>query len=514
VKDSVVRVFAGCRIYTLNPKCAIAEAIAVHNGKVLAVGSADEVRYAVGHDAEWTDMEGLTIVPGLIDSHNHLVHYGISATHYADLSGCRSVGELLKRLQHFREANPTSAWIIGERFDHELLAEGRWPTRRDLDRVSPEVPIVIVRLCLHALVANSAALEPVKGQLSHEQLETGLLTEDAMELIWSQIPEPSRRELESAALWAAREARRVGLTGVHVMLNDREEFDAFCSLRDRDRLPVRIYAVCPADMLDYLRKRGLRTGSGDEWLRIGGLKLFADGAMGARTAAMRQPFADCPDEKGVLFRNERDIAIALEEMQTYGFQACIHAIGDLAIECALEGIRQAQDTGNRGNILRHRIEHASQMADDLIEKMRRLNVIASVQPQFVVTDFWTYDRVGPERYRWSYPFKTMLDAGIMLAMGSDCPVERLSPIELVDRAVNREPRSLQERLTVEETLRAYTWGSAFAGFSDNQVGSIEPGKWADFTVLSDDVFALPSSQLASVRVEGTIVGGFLELDCC
>ena len=138
------------------------------------------------------------------------------------------------------------------------------------------------------------------------------------------------------------------------------------------------------------------------------------------------------------------------------------------------------------------------------------HLVVAVQPQFVVTDFWTYDRVGPERYRWSYPFKTMLDAGIVLAMGSDCPVERLSPIELVDRAVSREPRSLQERLTVEETLRAYTWGSAFAGFSDNQGGSIEPGKWADFTVLSDDVFALPSSQLASVRVEGTVVGGFLE----
>jgi len=510
VKDSSVRVFAGCRIYTFNPTHPVGEAVAVRDGKILAVGSADEIRCAAGPDAEWTDLGGRTVVPGFIDSHNHLVHFGISSTRYADLSGSRSVGEILDRLRRFREANPTSPWIIGERFDQELLAEGRWPTRYDLDNVSPDVPIVIVRLCLHALVANSAALEPIKGRLSPEQLETGLLTEDATELIWSQIPEPSRDELASAALWAMREARRAGLTGVHVMLNNQEEYNALMSIRDHGQLPVRVYAVCPVDMLDYLRKRGLRTGSGDEWLRIGGLKLFADGAMGARTAAMRQPFADDPDNKGMLFRNERDIANALEEMQTYGFQACIHAIGDLAIECALEGIRRAQDAGNRDNILRHRIEHASQMADDLIEQMRRLNVIACVQPQFVVTDFWTYERVGPERYRWSYPFKTMLDAGIMLAMGSDCPVERLSPIELLDRAVNREPRSLHERLTVEETLRAYTWGSAFAGFSENRLGSIEPGKWADFTVLSDDVFALPPLQLANVRVERTIVGGCLE----
>ncbi len=508
--NSSMRVFACHRIYTFNSKYPVVEAVAVRDGKIMAMGSADEVRDAVGPSAEWTDLGGRTVVPGLIDSHNHLIHFGISATRYADLSGCRSISELLDRLRRFREANPTSTWIIGERFDQELLAEGRWPTRHDLDNVSPDVPIVILRLCLHALVANSAALEPVKGRLSSEQLETGLLKEDATELIWSQIPDPSHDELVSAALWAMREARHAGLTGVHVMINSREEYDALQFLRDQGQLPVRVYAVCPMDMLDYLRKRGFRTGSGDEWLRIGGLKLFADGAMGARTAAMRQPFADDPNNKGVLFRNEHDIASALKEMQTCGFQACIHAIGDLAIECALEGIREAQDAGNQGNIFRHRIEHASQMAADLIEKMRRLKVVACVQPQFVVTDFWTHERVGPERYQWSYPFKTMLDAGIVIAMGSDCPVERLSPVELLDRAVNREPRSLQERLTVEETLHAYTWGSAFAGFFEDRVGSIEPGKCADFTVLLDDVFALPPSQLTNVRVEQAIVGGCLE----
>jgi hypothetical protein len=235
-----------------------------------------------------------------------------------------------------------------------------------------------------------------------------------------------------------------------------------------------------------------------------------DGSMGARTAALKEPYADDPGNSGMLFRNEHDVAELLHEMHARGFQASIHAIGDLAVECALKGIELAMDSGNEGNRLRHRIEHASQMSPRLVQQMARLKVVASVQPQFIITDFWTCRRVGAERYRWTYPFKTMLDAGITLAMGSDCPVERLNAVELIERAVNREPQSLTERLSVEETLRAYSLGSAYAGFDEATRGSLEIGKLADFTVFAEDVFEVEPSQLGSVRVEATAVGGRLE----
>lgn len=503
------RVFAGCRVYALDAAHTTGEALVTSDGRVTFVGGTDDARRIVRPDTEWVDLGGKTIIPGLVDSHNHLLHFGVSATRAADLSGSDSVAEIVERLRRFRETNLARPWLLGERFDHELLSDGRWPTRRDLDSVSREIPIMIARLCLHAIVANTAALEPVKGKLSPEQFNTGILAEDAAELIWSQVPEPTTDELSSAALWAMGEARRVGLTGVHAIVEGRDELGVLRSLHDRGQLSVRLYVPCPLSMLDVLRDQGLHTGSGDEWLRVGGLKFFVDGAMGARTAAMRQPFTDDPDNSGELFRNEREVADVLREIQPHGFQASIHAIGDRAVECSLEGIRQAAATGNPGNRLRHRVEHSSQMARDLVDQMARLKVIACVQPQFVLTDFWTHERVGPDRYGWSYPFKTMLEGGVTLAMGSDCPVERLDPIELLHRAVNREPRSLGERLTVEETIRAYSWGSAFAGFAENYTGCLEPGKLADFTVLSADPFSIPPSEIETIRVEATAIGGVI-----
>lgn len=498
------RVFANCRAYTLDAASTIAEAIVVRDGLIEAVGSVEDAR-RIAPDAEWVDLGGKTVVPGLIDSHNHLLHFGISATRSTDLSGCASIGELLDRLEGSRKAGPRAPWLLGQRFDQELL--GRWPTKADLDVVCPDSPAMITRLCLHALVANSAALAPVKSKLSREQFETGILTEDATDLIWSQVPEPTEEELRSAALWAMAEARRVGLTGVHCIIEGAQDLEVLRALHQERRLPVRLTVMCPFSMREQLTSEGLRAGSGDEWLRIGGLKVFMDGATGARTAAMREPFSDDPGNRGALFRSERELAEVLQDMQPHGFQASIHAIGDKAVECALEGIRLTAGHGNSGNVLRHRIEHASQMAGDLVKQMASMKVIAGVQPQFVITDFWTHERVGPERYRWSYPFKTMLDAGITLAMGSDCPVERLDPIELIARAVNREPRSLQERLSVEETLRAYSRGSAYAGFAEDALGSLEPGRFADFAVLSDDIFAVRPEEIAGVRAVATTVGG-------
>lgn len=505
------RVFTNCRVHTLDASNTVVDAIAVSQGRIVALGSQGAARFvddAKSSDTKVSvvDLGGRTVVPGLIDSHAHLIDYGLSSTRAADLSGCGSIREVQTRLRSFREANPLSDWLLGTRFDQELFEERRWITRRDLDEVSTDVPIMVSRLCLHAVVLNSKALEMIEGGLSLEQRETGLLAEDAAGLAWQQVPSPARHEHIRAAKWALLEARRVGLCGVHCVVESREDLDLLIDLDSLGPLPIRVQAMCPAWMLDNLQTRGIGPGAISEYLKIGPAKVFMDGSMGARTAAMREPYSDDPKNHGQLFRNERELAGVLERVQELGYQAGIHAIGDMAVECALAGIELAS-SGQIGNSNRHRIEHASQMSSASIREMARLGVIACVQPQFVITDFWTRERVGPERYRWSYPFRSMMDSGITLAMGSDCPVERLDPIELIDRAVNREPHSLAERLSVEEVLRCYTWGSAHSGFDESRLGSLEVGKLADFSVMSADPLAVPAEGLGALTVVESVVGG-------
>lgn len=503
------RVFANCLVHTLDPLNTKAEAIAVEGERIAAVGDLQDMRRLAGPDSEEIDLEGCAVVPGLTDAHTHLVHYGVSASRSADLSGSDSIEEVLRRLRLFRERNPHLPWLLGRGFDHELFEEGRWVTRADLDRVSAKVPVMITRLCLHALVANSAALKAVEGRLTAEQSRTGILTEDATGLVWEQVPEPTPSELEDAIVWALQDARRVGLSCVHSQISGDEDLRALRALRDRGALPVRVRAQCPVSMMPRLSADGMTTGWGDDRLRIGSMKLYADGAMGARTAAMKEPFTDDPGNSGMLLMTEADMVEALHEVQANRCQAAFHAIGDRALECVLNAIEMAAPEANPDNVLRHRVEHASQTSASVVETMARLNVPAVVQPQFVITDFWTPERVGPKRYPWSYAFRSMLDAGVTLAMGSDCPVERLDPIELISRAVNREPRSLAERLTVEQALRAYAHGGAYVGFADDRAGSIEPGKLADFAALYPDPFEIEQSRLGEVQVRYNVIGGSL-----
>lgn len=503
----VDRIYTNCRVYTLDQGRPRAEAVAISGERIVAVGSAGDVPALAGPQSQVIDLERRTLVPGLTDAHNHLIHYGVSATTSADLSGSASIDEVLSRLRTFRAENPEMRWLLGHRFDQELFAERRWITRADLDRISPNVPIMVSRLCLHAIVVNSAALYAVKRKLSADQRKTGILTEDATGLIWDRIPPPTDAELEDAVLWATSDARRVGLADVHCQISDEQDLRVLRKLHAEGRLPIRVRVQCPYRMLDYLTSEGLRTGSGDDWLRIGSIKLYMDGGMGARTAAMKESFSDDQGNCGELLMDEHELTDALRVIQEHECQAAIHAIGDRAVECALAGIEAAIALGNAGNRLRHRIEHASQVNEELLSRMAALSVPAVVQPQFVITDFWTYERVGRQRYRWSNAFRSMLDAGIVIAMGSDCPVERLDPIELLERAVNREPRSLAQRLSVEEVIRAYSYGSAYVGFAESSRGTIREGMLADMCVLSDDPFEMDPARLNELSVERCIVGG-------
>lgn len=501
------KVFVNGHIYTLDSAGTVAEAIAVSNGRIQAVGTTQDIRAMAGPGVEEVDLAGQPVIPGCIDTHCHMIMHGSACTRSADLTDCRSIAELQRRLRDHREKNPNATCLVGERFDQEIFAEGRWVTRQDLDKVSKDIPIVVARLCYHAVVANTAALAPSKDRLSGEQWQTGILTEDDCDLAWAQIPDCTPDELEKAALYALNDARSAGITSVNTGIDSLEELQLLRRLNEQGRLPIRVRFQWPYRLMDKLVQDGLSTTSGDDFLRVGAIKIFMDGSMGARTCAMCEEFADDPGNCGMLFRTDDELAEMLVEIQRHNNQAAIHTIGDLAISQAISGIEKAMPHGNAGNNRRHRLEHVAQMSPEIINDMVRLNVMASVQPQFIITDFWTRERVGPERYQFIYPFKSMLDAGIIFGMGSDCPVERLSAAELIHRAVNRDDTSQNECLTVEQAIRLYTNGSSYICFEEKDKGSLETGKLADFVVLSEDPFEVDKSCLGSIRPVNTVVGG-------
>ncbi|MDI6828403.1 MAG: amidohydrolase family protein, partial [Armatimonadota bacterium] len=286
------------------------------------------------------------------------------------------------------------------------------------------------------------------------------------------------------------------------------ELDAVRHIHQQGRLPIRFYVQPGYGMLDSLLDEGLKTGDGNEMLRMGAIKIFADGSMGARTAALTEDFADDPGNRGILLHSDEELTEMVRKVHKSGWQVAIHAIGDRAVEQAINAIETAlRETGEDNRTRRHRIEHASLLNEDLIFRMADLHILASVQPQFIITDFWTINRVGPERYRWAYPFRTLLQSGVPLSLGSDCPVENLDAFELIYRAVTRDDFSQSECLTVEETIALYSLGGAYAMFQEKNLGSIEVGKFADLVILNQDIFSVPSNEIPNCRPDMVFVGG-------
>ncbi|HET6455441.1 MAG TPA: amidohydrolase [Armatimonadota bacterium] len=513
------------RFFTLSPECPWTSAVAIKDGRIVALG--DE---ALGLDGPKRDLEGRTVVPGFTDSHIHLIYYGNSKLRWADLGGCRSISEIQDRLRKHAEKRP-SEWILGIGFDHEILAERRFPTRHDLDEVSRDAagasaagasipisrdipicrdkPVFIVRLCGHACVANSKAIELAGAEkLPYPGRETGLFTENDPGPIWLKIPDTTFEQTVEATLYAANQARATGITCAHCLINSMDDLQAIRHLHGSGKLPIRFYVQVSYEMFAKLKDEGFKSGMGDDMMRIGSAKIFADGSMGASTAALTEDFLDSPVNRGILLHTDEQLAEMVRNVHLAGWQAAIHAIGDRAVGQAVDAIEAAlNETGESNLVRRHRVEHASILSEELVERMARLKIVAAVQPQFVITDFWTINRVGPERYRWSYPFKTMMEKGIPMSLGSDCPVERLDAFELIYRAVNRDEYSPNERLSVEEVIRLYALGGAHASFQESVRGSLEPGKLADIVILDRDIFNIPASEIAECRAEQVLVSG-------
>jgi len=514
----------------------LAQAVAIANGRILAVGSDVEIQAYAGRNTKVVDLKSRLAVPGLIDSHAHFIGGGFQLLS-VDLKDARSEEEFARRIEEKARTLAPGRWLLGGDWDEQAWARAKLPSRGMIDAVTENHPVFLSRYDGHAAVANSLALklaevtratpDPVGGIIVRDAMgePTGIFKDAAQDLIAKAIPPPSGAEMREALHAALAEAARVGLTSVHSITVDGDSWDGSFTgeiqlLRSAELegwLTCRMYEIVPITHWEKLRNAGLAHNMGDDFIKLGGVKAFADGSLGSATAWMYEPFADDPANHGILLplmnppAKMEALARGADQAQ---IQLCIHAIGDRAIAEILD--MYARLGGGDVAAHRFRIEHAQHMRPQDFARFAKLGIIASMQPYHAIDDGrWAEKRVGHERAKWSYAWRTMLDAGAPLAFGSDWPVAPLSPILGIYSAVTRatldgkNPKGWfpEQRLTVEEALRSYTQGSAYAAFQENEKGSIAPGKLGDVVVLSDDLFSIPPAQIKDTQVVMTIVGG-------
>ncbi len=498
-------------IYTVSSRRA--QALAVRDDKIVAVGRNEEIRKFAGPKTQIEDLHGKTVLPGFIDAHMHLVSVGLRESgYYLDLSQARSLREALELVRARVQQTEKSQWVLGRGWD-----ESRWPercyiTRADLDKIAPDHPVVLVRVCGHILCANSLALQKISVTSRAGEFDEalGLLRE---ETAWDFLKklQPSDEQIRAAILAGVRLAHRLGVTAIHDIAKP-EHVRAYTVLHQVQQLKLRVRLNVEAQHLEHLVALGLRTGFGNEFVKLGAIKFFADGSIGARNAALSKPYRDLtpvpfPKGEGLGERSlgklnyeQSDLNRLVKRAHDHGFQIMIHAIGDRAIDAALEALAYAGATAAH----RHRIEHAELLSDSQIARMRELGIIASMQPNFLQ---WSgpgklYEmRLGPERDAQIDPHRKVLDAGVQLAFGSDGMP--FSPLYGIHCAVNAPHPS--QRVSVEEAIHAYTLGAAYAGFEENLLGSLEPGKLADFIVLSED--PAHSKNISEIKIEKTYLAG-------
>ena len=508
-------VILDANVITLDPKQPEAAAIAVQNNRIVAVGSNTEIRKHIGKGTTVVDAKNKTVVPGLVDCHVHMTEFGFYLQR-ADLKDVQSIKEMQDKLRDYASKNQGTGWILGGRWDHEKFVEKRYPTRWDLDAAVPDRPVFLVRVCGHIGVANSEALRLAGvtektllngGRINLDEVTgqpNGILEENAMRLIGKTVPSPSLEAVKEACILACMKAVEAGLTGVHWIIDSTEEIQAIINLDSEGKLPLRVYLSVPPKLLNRRADLHLPNRNSNSKVKMGFVKLFADGSLGSRTAALKEPYADEPGSEGLLLHSQKELGRLVLEAHRAGMQVAVHAIGDRAIESVLDAYEEALKQFPRRDH-RHRIEHCSILNPELIKRMKTLGLIASVQPHFVVSDFWLVDRVGNERAHWAFPFKTLMKQGVVTISGSDCPVEKISPLLGIWAAVAK--RGSSESLNAKQALETYTLNAAYASFEEAEKGTIDVGKLADLAILSDDLLSIEPNLIKNIKVETTIVNG-------
>jgi predicted amidohydrolase YtcJ len=529
-KGSETTYYTHGHIYTNDPENPWADALAVTDGKISCIGKLDHVLLDCGGSrggVVTVNLKGRFVMPGFNDAHVHLG--GAAADLLAvPLIGVPSPEEMQKRVADAVAHHKEGEWITGGGWDHTLWPEKKFPNRQLLDAVSPKNPVILTHVSGHVAVANSLALKngeigkntpnPPGGEIERDGVgePTGMLKEGAaMALVKDRIPDPPVEQRRRGIEMVLQEVAKNGITSVQDY-SDWEDFKVYNQLKEEGKLTVRITEwlsfTLPLDDLQNMRAQG---GAKDPWLKTGALKAFTDGALGSRTAALLEPYADDPSTSGILTNDPERLRTMAIQRDRAGFQLAFHAIGDRANRIALD-VFEAVVKANGPRDRRDRIEHAQVVEPMDFARFAQLKVIASMQPSHQTTDMrWAEDRVGPERIKGAYAWATMQKNGVRLAFGTDYSVEPLSPFRGLYACVTRErpeggPKNgwePQEKISLEDCIRAYTSGSAYAQFEEGKKGELKPGEYADFIVLFEDLTKISPTQYTKVRVLQTVAGG-------
>jgi predicted amidohydrolase YtcJ len=522
------KLLVNAKVHTMDAAWPWATEVAIAGNRILALG--DDVRQLAAPDCEVVDLADHCVLPGLTDSHIHFTGYALSARSL-DLKHAGSLAEVLAlvaqrvRMMGMQDEDGVE-WIEGTGWDQEHWPEDRFPTAADLDLVAPSHPVVLRAKSGHALVANSVALhragitaqtpDPPGGRIgrSGPSVPDGMLFEEsAMRLVEEHIPLPPVDRVDRAIREAITRAWQLGLTAIHDM-DGELAFAAYQRLQLLGLLGLRVIKYLPADMIDDALDLSRRASEEENWLRIGGIKVFADGALGARTAAMLAPYEGEPDNVGILTIEYEELRELAEKAISGRLPLAVHAIGDRANRMVLDILTAV---GARGRSRRpHRIEHVQLLHPDDLDRLARCGLVASMQPSHAVQDRAMAERYWGARCATAYAWRSLLDAGTVLAFGSDAPVEDPNPFLGIHAAVTRQSPDQGadhdgwypgQRISVQEAVYAYTLGAAYAGGTEDLLGSLAPGKLADLVVLDRDIFRCDLSEIAGTRVLATMING-------
>ncbi len=526
-KQSDTQVITNVNGYTITGDSVLEfSTIAMENGKIVGIGG-DEIRQKFS-EATIIDGESKTMLPGLTDAHGHVMGLGFQELQ-VNVAGIKSLDETLKKIKEYADENPDLEWIQGRGWNQTLWKENEFPTAADLDKIISDRPVWLSRVDGHAGWGNSVALQ--KAGISKDTPDsqggkiirdskgnaTGVFIDAAQWNIDSIVPEATEVEREMAFKKALEQMKRMGLTSVHDAGVSASDWNLYKKVADEDNLTTRIYAMIggAGEEFDKLSEKGPVDSYSDDMLALRSVKLYSDGALGSRGAAMIDSYSDDPGNNGLLFYDQEQMNEMVLKVTEKGFQANVHAIGDRGNREVLNAFEYSKDKlGEQG--LRNRVEHAQIVSLDDIPRFKELNIIASMQPTHATSDKnMAEDRVGSERIKGSYAWKTFLEQGTIVAAGSDFPVEHSNPFFGLYSAVTRmdhegAPKGgwySNEALTREEALKAFTIDAAYAGHQEESLGSLEVGKWADFILIDKDYFNVSASEIWNIKVLQTWVAG-------
>ena len=525
VADTII---VNANVHTMDPARPTAEAIAILGNRIVAVGSTKEIKKLAGSGTRTIDAKKRVVLPGFNDSHTHFLSGGFQLAS-VDLRDADTPQEFASRIRVFASKVPKGRWITGGDWDHERWPDAKLPAKELIDSFTADTPVFVNRLDGHMALANSAALklagvtrqtlDPPGGVIVRDKNgePTGVLKDAAMSFVWRVKPPESFEEKIAAARAATNHAAKLGVTSIQDM-SAGADVGVYQALLDRCELKTRVYAVSPLPAWERLARTGVRAHFGSEMLRVGGLKGFSDGSLGSTTALFYEPYRDEPSTSGIATDEMYPEGVMFKrvvEADRAGLQIMIHAIGDRANDLILSIYEQVErENGTRDR--RFRIEHAQHLRAKDIPRFARDRVIASMQPYHAIDDGrWAEKRIGKDRAKTTYAFRSLLDSGATLAFGTDWTVAPLDPMLTIYAAVTR--RTLdgknskgwvpEQKISVEETVRAYTLGSAYAEFQENVKGSIRAGMLADLVILSRDIFKIDPKEIEKVKVELTMVDG-------